>query len=141
MWKRGKRSRSKSCTLQPCCARRVETVLPAGPPPMTTTSAVPLPWDEAMRGSFFRTPRDAVGTVSAPAAGGAFVRQPGGPEQGGQLAQLRLGQVAELPQVAVADKAAQLFQQGQPRHGDADVDDAAVVGGAVAVDEAAALQL
>ena len=39
MWKRGKCSRSKSSTLWPCCASRVETVEPAGPPPMTTTSA------------------------------------------------------------------------------------------------------
>src|SRR5437016_4816177 len=42
MWKRGKRSRSYSLTLQPCWASRVETVLPAGPPPMTMTSAVLL---------------------------------------------------------------------------------------------------
>src|SRR5882672_141872 len=38
MWKRGKRSRSNSSTETPCCERRVETVEPAGPPPMTTTS-------------------------------------------------------------------------------------------------------
>src|SRR6516162_7639033 len=40
MWKRGKRSRSNSLTRQPCWASRVETVLPAGPPPITTTSVV-----------------------------------------------------------------------------------------------------
>src|SRR4051794_13851984 len=38
MWKRGKISRSKSCTRRPCLASSVETVDPAGPPPMTTTS-------------------------------------------------------------------------------------------------------
>src|SRR5262245_42666148 len=38
MWKRGKRSRSNSSTRRPCCASSVETVDPAGPPPMTTTS-------------------------------------------------------------------------------------------------------
>src|SRR6185436_17849203 len=38
IWKRGKRSRSNSCTLTPCCASREDTVEPAGPPPMTTTS-------------------------------------------------------------------------------------------------------
>src|SRR5262245_48470169 len=38
MWKRGKRSRSNSCTFTPCCASKVETVDPAGPPPITTTS-------------------------------------------------------------------------------------------------------
>src|SRR6185436_6067745 len=38
MWKRGKVSRSKSWTRRPCWARSVDTVEPAGPPPMTTTS-------------------------------------------------------------------------------------------------------
>ncbi len=40
MWKRGKRSRSNSSTVTPCCASSVETVDPAGPPPMTTTSVM-----------------------------------------------------------------------------------------------------
>ena len=39
MWKRGKRSRSNSSTRWPCWASRAETVEPAGPPPITTTSA------------------------------------------------------------------------------------------------------
>src|SRR5687768_15662734 len=38
MWKRGKRSRSNRPTRTPCCASNVDTVEPAGPPPMTTTS-------------------------------------------------------------------------------------------------------
>src|SRR5436309_3223807 len=38
MWKRGKRSRSKRRTRTPCWASSVETVEPAGPPPMTATS-------------------------------------------------------------------------------------------------------
>jgi hypothetical protein len=38
MWKRGNSSRSNSHTRTPRWASRVETVLPAGPPPMTTTS-------------------------------------------------------------------------------------------------------
>src|SRR3954468_18571977 len=38
MWKRGKISRSNSWTRRPCLASSVDTVEPAGPPPMTTTS-------------------------------------------------------------------------------------------------------
>src|SRR5439155_7021429 len=38
MWNRGKRIRSKSRTRKPCFAASVETVEPAGPPPMTTMS-------------------------------------------------------------------------------------------------------
>src|SRR5262245_21523758 len=40
MWKRGKRSRSNSVTLTPCCASNVDTVDPAGPPPITITSDI-----------------------------------------------------------------------------------------------------
>src|SRR5437764_1454537 len=76
----------------------------------------------------------------APAALRAFVRQPGGAQQGGQLAQLLLRQVAQLADVALAQRLAQLAQQRQARRGDADADDASVVGGALALDEAALLQ-
>src|SRR5690242_17612634 len=38
MWKRGKRSRSKSAVERPPSAISVDTVDPAGPPPITTTS-------------------------------------------------------------------------------------------------------
>ena len=38
IWKRGNFSRSKSPTFRPCCARSVDVVDPAGPPPITTTS-------------------------------------------------------------------------------------------------------
>jgi hypothetical protein len=38
MWKRGKRSRSNRTTRRPRWAIRVETVEPAGPPPITITS-------------------------------------------------------------------------------------------------------
>src|SRR6185436_17975460 len=38
IWNRGKRSRSIRTTCSPRWARRVETVEPAGPPPITTTS-------------------------------------------------------------------------------------------------------
>src|SRR5262245_41324056 len=48
MWKRGKCSRSNRTTRQPCWASSVETVLPAGPPPMTTTSTECSPLGEAM---------------------------------------------------------------------------------------------
>src|SRR5262245_50785324 len=40
MWSRGKRSRSRSNTCQPWRASMVAAVLPPGPPPITTTSAV-----------------------------------------------------------------------------------------------------
>ena len=49
--------------------------------------------------------------------------------------------MAELAAVALAERLAHLAQQGQPRLGDADVDDAAVVGRPVALDQAALLQL
>src|SRR3972149_2740300 len=38
MWNRGNRSRSNSATRRPRWASSVETVDPAGPPPITTTS-------------------------------------------------------------------------------------------------------
>src|SRR5437016_11318299 len=40
IWSRGKRSRSRSSTCQPWRASMVAVVLPPGPPPITTTSAV-----------------------------------------------------------------------------------------------------
>src|SRR5262249_41749685 len=40
MWNRGNLSRSNNRTLRPRWARMVETVLPAGPPPITTTSTL-----------------------------------------------------------------------------------------------------
>src|SRR5271170_3469015 len=57
MWKRGKRSRSKSWTRRPCWASRVAVVLPAGPPPMTTTSVVFFPSVEIMVVSLWRVGR------------------------------------------------------------------------------------
>src|SRR5262245_57347717 len=133
MWKRGKRSRSNSSTLQPRWARRVEPVLPAGPPPMTTTSVV--------RGGALAGVMGSPWLRSAPGAGGVLVRQAGGAEQGGQVVEFLGRQVAELAGVAAADRLAQLVQQGEAGVGEADVDDAAVVGGAVARHEAALLQL
>src|SRR5215475_5274496 len=42
IWSRGKRSRSRRSTCQPWRASMVAVVLPPGPPPITTTSAVRL---------------------------------------------------------------------------------------------------
>src|SRR6267142_5193886 len=55
IWKRGKRSRSQRTTLQPCWARSVAQVLPAGPPPMTRTSGDCVT-DEGMGFSEFAFP-------------------------------------------------------------------------------------
>jgi len=41
LWKRGEAFTLEQPTRRPCWAIKVETVLPAGPPPMTTTSALP----------------------------------------------------------------------------------------------------
>ena len=67
------------------------------------------------------------------------MRQPGGTEQSGQILEFFRRQVSQLPGVAGTQRLAQLAQQGQPSPGDADVNDTAVVGGAVALDEAAPL--
>src|SRR5215471_8187562 len=93
MWKRGKRSRSYNWTRQPCWARSVETVLPAGPPPMTTTSVVVQPFGLLMGSTFLRI------ESSLPGAGSIFVRQPGRAQQHGQLLELARRQVPELADV------------------------------------------
>src|SRR6516225_7836422 len=115
IWKRGNRSRSNRVTRTPCWASRVETVLPAGPPPITTTS-VDLSSMRIPRGSF-------------PTAGGMFVRLSGGVEQGGQL--------AELSQVAAAQRVTQLAEQGGAGRRDSHIDHAAICGRPVAHDQAA----
>src|SRR5437588_328040 len=102
MWKRGKRSRSNNSTFRPCCARRVDTVLPAGPPPITTTSVV----RSAM--FYLRVCRSR----SAPGTVGALVGKPGGAEEGDEGLEVLAGQVAELPGVAVADRLPHFVQQG-----------------------------
>lgn len=64
------------------------------------------------------------------------MRLAGGAQKGNKIAQ-RLGrQVAKLPRVALADRFLQIAQEGDSRDGDANTDDAAVVGGAVALDQA-----
>src|SRR5437868_15262001 len=83
MWKRGNFSRSNSRTLWPCCAMRVETVEPAGPPPMTTTSGCCVADISSLR--------------LLPGAVFLFVGGAGGAEQLAEAAQVAGRQVAELP--------------------------------------------
>lgn len=66
---------------------------------------------------------------------------PGGPQESNQLLDLCIGQVAQLPLMAVADGLAQLGQEGQSTGCDADLDNATILDGAVALDEAAILKL
>ena len=61
-----------------------------------------------------------------------LVRQPGGAEQGDQRLEVFPREVAELPGVAVAERLASWPQEGEAGVGDADADDPAVVGRAVA---------
>src|SRR5947209_7161409 len=99
MWKRGKCSRSNSLTEWPCWAIRVEAVDPAGPPPMTTTSAVSTVGCDCvtMRGVLRKR-------GSGPGTAGLLVRLAGGLEQVGQAGEFGRGQVAELTGVALAHR-------------------------------------
>src|SRR5262245_3981952 len=124
MWKRGKRSRSKSWTLWPCCAIRVEAVEPAGPPPMTTTSAL----SAGVRGGVKARPQlGSRGTASGPQSGRVLMRCAGGAEQVDQRSQLLPAQVAELLGVAGSHLGVELVQQGQTLLRDADMDHPAVI--------------
>src|SRR5262245_38501917 len=111
-------------TWTPLWARRVDTVLPAGPPPTTTTSAVCVAMFR-LRGS---------GKGLPPGAVGIFVGQPGSAQEGDECFEVLVVQVAELPGVAVADRLPQVVQQLDAGGGDTDADDPAVVGRAVADD-------
>src|SRR4051794_6153676 len=114
MWKRGKRSRSNSCTRKPCWASSVDTVEPAGPPPMTTTSGDPS------RGVW----GDDMGALSfgrwglTPVTLRRLVRAPGGAEQVDQGPQLGRLEVAELALVAGADLGVQRPDEFETRGAD-----------------------
>ena len=69
------------------------------------------------------------------------MRQPGGAEEGDQRLKVFPWEVGELPGVAVAERLPHLAQEGDAGGGDADADDPAVVGRAVADDQASLLQL
>src|SRR5665213_4372142 len=116
---------------------RVAAVLPAGPPPMTTTSVVMVLAGDVMRSSWWWRQFGIWDTVqvSMPVPCGRFMRRAGGAQQRHQIAQGLRGQVAQLPRVAFADRLLQLAQECDTRVGDADTDDAAVVGGPVAIDQ------
>src|ERR1019366_10623247 len=49
--------------------------------------------------------------------------------------------MAKLPRMAALERLVQILQERQPRRGDADADDTAIVGGAIALDQATLLQL
>src|SRR5262245_25293465 len=119
MWKRGKCSRSNSCTRQPCWARRVEVVAPAGPPPMTTTCEL-KPSAELCRDmnrlSFVLLPNESQPVTVRPLVGPA-----GGAEQVGQGGELGPAQVAELAPVARPHLGVEPGEQGQAALGDADL--------------------
>ena len=69
------------------------------------------------------------------------MRLPCGTEQGNHLFEFFLRQMAELPLMASAERLPQLTQKRQPSGGDADVDDAAIVGRPNALYETAFLEL
>src|SRR5262249_17786424 len=103
----------------------VETVEPAGPPPMTTTSAVPLIEEEGMEAFSFSVRSGRIyaagggpGRINAATTNNTFcdaalapvavwrlVRPPRHPEQFIEGPQVGAFHVAQLPRVAGADRA------------------------------------
>jgi hypothetical protein len=138
---------------------RVETVLPAGPPPMTTTSTEVscdvetisefLAMCGVVKSKFevlsskcreLRAWNLEIGDERSnlfPVALARLVRLAGSAEQDDEIPQIACRQMAELSHVALADRFLQRLQQGDSRRGDPNPHDAPVVGGTVAVDEPA----
>src|SRR5262250_2990924 len=77
----------------------------------------------------------------SPTARRRLMRAAGGGEQRDQFLQLFSRQMPELPHMALHQRLAQLAQQPQPRLGNANADDAAVVGRPLAADQAALVEL